>query len=192
MTYELVPVERAIYTSAMSRVGNASPNSSTISWSRNSRSSLSWLWYFALRAVAAVWIPKSLAISVESCRTTRSAAYYAESVPHLYGRGGNPPSTQSHCRERASEPASSNTEGTERAKVATIINEGDPFDQEAAAIQCEVTALVQKDAKVDWDTVGVLGAGNRMSFAVTPISLSDPGSFADDVIRTIVNELTAV
>jgi len=56
-------------------------------------------------------------------------------------------------------------------------------------IQREVTALVHQDVKVYWITVGVLGSGKRAPVGATPISLSDPGSFADDVVRTIVNEL---
>jgi hypothetical protein len=55
-----------------------------------------------------------------------------------------------------------------------------------------VTSLVHQDVKVYWITVGVLGSWKRAPVCATPISLSDPGSFADDVNRAIVNELAAV
>ena len=80
------------------------------------------------------------------------------------------------------------TDGDDGAKVAMIITDGEPLDQEAAGIQRQVTALVHQDVKVYWITVGVLGSGKRAPVGATPITLSDPDSFADDVIRTIVNE----
>ncbi|WP_162620175.1 VWA domain-containing protein [Corynebacterium provencense] len=112
--------------------------------------------------------------------------------PHLNGRGGESTKWAEALQEAGKYVDFIDTEGTDGAKIAMIITDGETLDQESAAVQGEVTALVSQDVKVYWVAVGVLGSGKRPPAGATPISLSDPGSFAHTVIRTIVNELAAV
>lgn len=119
----------------------------------------------------------------------RSAANYADRVPHLNGRGGKSTKCAEALQEACKDAGFIDAADTDGAKVAMIITDGEPLDQEAPAIQRQVAALVHQDVKVYWISVGVLGSGMRAPVGATQIILSDPGSFADDVIRTIVNEL---